>query len=226
MWSSTKTVAPTPSFAIIQLPVSNNFHIKGAHMQMIRDNQFDGRIRSDPHRYVDNFLEINILFQYGENQEKVVILDLYERNASHLSRTWSNQRHDNSNILSWFRRPTQEILDARGIFLYKTLNEFFKILEDKVLLKLNFSEDPQNPESKTVVSVGRSNIDSYHAILSEMFEALTRKFDSEFFIIRKVLKEMRDGHRDNHASQVYMSDDTPMCDPMEANYVQISWRIS
>ncbi|GKD38959.1 reverse transcriptase domain-containing protein [Tanacetum coccineum] len=291
MWSSTKTVAPTPSFAIIQLPVSNNFHIKGAHMQMIRDNQFDGRIRSDPHRYVDNFLEINILFQYGENQEEAVMLRTFPFLLSGEAKTWLNELNEGI-ITSWneireafisrdfspakFKRllneiysfhqlnnetlvqawicmkemlrtchghgltkgtiiqifyrgldgPTQEILDARGIFLYKTLNEFFKILEDKVLLKLNFSEDPQNPESKTVVSVGRSNIDSYHAILSEMFEALTRKFDSEFFIIRKVLKEMRDGHRDNHASQVYMSDDTPMCDPMEANYVQISWRIS
>ncbi|GJR79405.1 hypothetical protein Tco_0150190 [Tanacetum coccineum] len=31
---------------------------------------------------------------------------------------------------------------------------------------------------------------------------------------------MRDGRSDNHASQIYMSDDTLMCDPMEANYVQ------
>ncbi|GKF78365.1 hypothetical protein Tco_0233933, partial [Tanacetum coccineum] len=31
---------------------------------------------------------------------------------------------------------------------------------------------------------------------------------------------MRDGRRDNQASQIYLKDDTPMCDPMEANYVQ------
>ncbi|GKA49384.1 hypothetical protein Tco_0742457 [Tanacetum coccineum] len=36
----------------------------------------------------------------------------------------------------------------------------------------------------------------------------------------KELKEMRDGRRDNHTSQIYMKDDTPMCNPMEANYVQ------
>nr|GFA70123.1 reverse transcriptase domain-containing protein [Tanacetum cinerariifolium] len=34
--------------------------------------------------------------------------------------------------------PTQEILDAEGKFLYNTPNEAFKILEDKVLLKLDF----------------------------------------------------------------------------------------
>ncbi|GJZ68814.1 hypothetical protein Tco_0632364 [Tanacetum coccineum] len=92
--------------------------------------------------------------------------------------------------------PTQGILDAGGIFLYNTPNKAFKILEDNVLLKLDFSDDSQNnPKPERVVSAGGSNIDSYH------------------------LKEMRDGLRDNHASQIYMKDDTPMCDPYEANYV-------
>ncbi|GJV52468.1 hypothetical protein Tco_1448209 [Tanacetum coccineum] len=31
---------------------------------------------------------------------------------------------------------------------------------------------------------------------------------------------MRDGRKDNHASQIYMKDDTLMCEPQEANYVQ------
>ncbi|GJX98447.1 hypothetical protein Tco_0355466 [Tanacetum coccineum] len=31
---------------------------------------------------------------------------------------------------------------------------------------------------------------------------------------------MRDDRRDNHASHIYMKDDTSMCDPMEASYVQ------
>ncbi|GJX69222.1 hypothetical protein Tco_0304949 [Tanacetum coccineum] len=68
------TVAPTPSSAIVQRLISNNFFIKGTHMQMLWDNQFDGRIRSNPHRHVANFLEISNLFQYGENQEEAVML--------------------------------------------------------------------------------------------------------------------------------------------------------
>ncbi|GKA73562.1 hypothetical protein Tco_0779864 [Tanacetum coccineum] len=115
--------------------------------------------------------------------------------------------------------PTQGILDAGGIFLYNTPNEAFQILEDKVLLKLDFSGEFQI-SPKTVVSAGGSNIDSYHAMLMEKFEDLVTKIDSEFLIIRKELKEMRDGRRDNHASQIYMKDDTPMCEPHEANYVQ------
>ncbi|GJX79256.1 hypothetical protein Tco_0327405 [Tanacetum coccineum] len=31
---------------------------------------------------------------------------------------------------------------------------------------------------------------------------------------------MRDGHKDNHALDYYMKDDTPMCEPHQASYVQ------
>ncbi|GKA27044.1 hypothetical protein Tco_0713212 [Tanacetum coccineum] len=163
MWSSTRTVASTPSSAIVQLHISNNFHINVTHMQIIQDNQFDG--------------------EYDD--------------------------------------PTQVIHDAGGIFLYNTLNEAFKILKDNVLLKLDFSEESQNiPKPKTVVSASGSNIDSYHAILLDKFEAIATKINFEFLIIRKELKEMRDGRKDNQASQIYMKDNTPMCEPHEANYVQ------
>ncbi|GKF16825.1 hypothetical protein Tco_0061743 [Tanacetum coccineum] len=112
MWSSTRTVAPTPSSAIVQIPIPNNFFIKG-------------------------------------------------------------------------------ILDARGIFLYNTPNKAFKSLEDKVLLKLDFSDDSQNnPKPKTFVSVGGSNIDPDHAILIEKIEALATKIDSKFLKIKEELEEM------------------------------------
>ncbi|GKE94604.1 hypothetical protein Tco_1579459 [Tanacetum coccineum] len=57
-------------------------------------------------------------------------------------------------------------------------------------------------------------------MLMEKFKDLVTKIDSEFLIIRKELKEMRDGRRDNHTLQIYMKDDTPMCEPHEANFVQ------
>ncbi|GJU22187.1 hypothetical protein Tco_1155529 [Tanacetum coccineum] len=114
---------------------------------------------------------------------------------------------------------TQGILGAGGIFLYNTPNEAFKILEDKVLLKLDFSGKSQNnPKPKTVVFSGGNNINPDHSILMDKFKALAIKIDSEFVKIRKELKKMRDGRRDNDASEIYMSDDTPMCEPMEANY--------
>nr|GEW66781.1 hypothetical protein [Tanacetum cinerariifolium] len=72
---------------------------------------------------------------------------------------------------------TQGILDVRGIYLYKTPNEAFKILEDNVILKLDFSDDSQNPKPKTVVFTGGRNINPNHAILMEKFKALNTKND-------------------------------------------------
>ncbi|GJX36863.1 hypothetical protein Tco_0248420 [Tanacetum coccineum] len=259
MWSGTRTVAPTPSSAIIQLPISDNFHIKGTHMQMIRDNQIDGRIRFDPYRHVACFLEISNLFQYGKNQEEAVMLRTFPFLLSGEAKTCLNELNegtitsfhqlDNKNLVEACLRmkemlrtcyghgltkgtiiqifyhglddPTQGILDVGGIFLYNTPNEAFKILENKVLLKLDFSDDFQNsPKPKAVVSASGSNLNSDLAILVDKFKDLATKIYSEFLIIRKEIKEMRDGRRNNNASQIYLKDDMPMCDPMEANYVQ------
>nr|GEV85123.1 reverse transcriptase domain-containing protein [Tanacetum cinerariifolium] len=91
MWSRTRVVAPTPSSAIVELYVPNNIRIKGTHMQMLWDNQFNGRIRSDPHRHVVDFLEISNLFQYGENQEESVMLRTFPFSFSEEAKTWLNE---------------------------------------------------------------------------------------------------------------------------------------
>ncbi|GJR75681.1 hypothetical protein Tco_0088046 [Tanacetum coccineum] len=118
--------------------------------------------------------------------------------------------------------PNQEILDARGISLDKTLNEAFKILEGKGIIKLDFKKSSQNnPNLKTVVSAGGSNIIFDYEVLMEKFKALTTKIDTEFMNIRGELEGMQNDYRDdggNHASKIYESDDTPMCDPIEAYY--------
>ncbi|GKB72257.1 reverse transcriptase domain-containing protein [Tanacetum coccineum] len=256
---------------------------------MIQETQFDGRIWSDPHRHITNFLEITDLFHYGENQEEAVKLRTFHFSLSEEAKIWLNELNEGT-ITSWnemreafiiryfspakFKHllnkihsfhqltyktfvdawlrlkemlrtcyghgltkgtiiqifyhglddPTQGILNDRGIFLYKTPKKAFKILEDKVLLKLDFSKESHIiPYPKTVVFASGSNVNSNHEILMEKFEALATKFDTEFLKIRGELKEMRDGRindEGHHASQIYMSDDTLMCDPMEASYVQ------
>nr|GEU30092.1 reverse transcriptase domain-containing protein [Tanacetum cinerariifolium] len=100
MWSNTKIVAPIPSSAIIQCPISTTFRIKGTHMQMIWDNQFDGRIQSDPQRHISDFLEISSLFQYGENQEEAVMLRTFPFSLSKESKTWLNELNEGT-ITSW-----------------------------------------------------------------------------------------------------------------------------
>ncbi|GJZ33705.1 hypothetical protein Tco_0579141 [Tanacetum coccineum] len=248
MWSSTRIVAPTPSSNIIQRPISTNFRIKGTHMQMIWDNEFDGRIRSDPYRHVADFFKISNLFQYGENLEEAVMLRTFPFSLCEEAKIYFHQLDNETLVEAWVRLkemlricyrhgltkgtivhifyhgldgPTQGILDAEGIFLYNTPNEAFKILEDKVIFQLDFSGGSQNsPKPKTIISSGGNNINLDLSILVDKFKALATKIDSEFLIIRTELKEMQDGRRDNHALDDYLKDDTLMCEPNEANYVQ------
>ncbi|GJZ82162.1 hypothetical protein Tco_0647156 [Tanacetum coccineum] len=184
---------------------------------MIRDNQFDGRILPDPHRHVADFLEISNLFQYGENQEEAVMLMTFPFLLTEEAKICFHQLAHETLVEAWIRMkemlrtcyghgltkgmiiqifyrglddPTQGIFDVGGIFLYNTPNEDFKILDDKVLLKLDFSGDSQKPKPKTVVSADGSNINPDHTIFMEKFEALATKIDSEFLKIREELKEM------------------------------------
>nr|GFB10788.1 hypothetical protein [Tanacetum cinerariifolium] len=196
MWSSTRTIALTPSSAIIQRPISTNFRVKGTYMQMIRDNQFDGRIRSDPHRHIDDFLEISSLFQYGGNQKEAVMLTTFPFLLSEESNTCFHQLGNETLIEAWLclkemlricyghgltkgtivhifylglDGPTQGILVTEGIFFYNTPNEAFQILEDKVLLKLDFLGVFQI-SPKTFVFATGNNLNSNHAMLMEKFK--------------------------------------------------------
>ncbi|GJX61379.1 hypothetical protein Tco_0294279 [Tanacetum coccineum] len=201
MWSSTRVVAPSPSSTIIQLPIYNNFVIKGTiTMWKEMREAFVSRYFS-PVKFKRLLSEIHNFHQLA-----------HETFFTLLGLNWYSDD------------PTQGILDTRGIFLYNTPNEAFKILKDKVLLILDFLKSSQNnPKPKTIVFAGGSNIVSYHKILMEKFEDLAKIIDSEFLKTREELKEMRDGrinNEENHALQIFMSNDTPMCDPLEANYVQ------
>ncbi|GJZ64948.1 hypothetical protein Tco_0621644 [Tanacetum coccineum] len=124
MWSSTRTVASTPSSAIIQLPNSDNFFIKGTHMQMIRDHQFNRRIQSDPHRHIANFLEISNLFQYGENQEKTVMLRTFPFSLS----------VEAKNCVGTGRMKKKEI-KKDGMGLPKELNKEWKLNKKVLVMK-------------------------------------------------------------------------------------------
>ncbi|GJT84116.1 reverse transcriptase domain-containing protein [Tanacetum coccineum] len=246
MWSSTRTIAPTPSSAIVQIPILNDFRIKEEAV-MLRTfpfsfsgeaktwlNELDEGIITSWNELREAFISryfsparfkrlLHDIHNFHQLEHKILV-DAWLR-LKQMLRTCYGHGLTKGIIIEIFYHgldvPTQGILDAKGIFLYKTPNEAFKILEDKVLLKLDFlGESQNNPKPKTVVSAGGSNINSSHELLVEKLKALASKIDSEFLNISKELKEMRDGRRDNHASQIYMKDDAPMCDPMEANYVQ------
>ncbi|GJX60083.1 reverse transcriptase domain-containing protein, partial [Tanacetum coccineum] len=246
MWSSTMTVAPTTSSATIQRLISTNFRIKEEAV-MLRTFLFSlceeakiwlNELNEETITSWNELREAFISRYFSPAKFKRLLNDIHsfhQLGNEILVEAWIHLKemlricygHDltNGTIVHIFYHgldgPTQGIIDAGGIFLYNTPNEAFKIHEDKVLFQLDFSGGSQNsPKPKTVVSTGGNNINPDLAILVDEFEDLATKIDSEFLIIRKELKEMQDGRRDNHALDDYMEDDMPMCEPHEANYVQ------
>ncbi|GJT34643.1 reverse transcriptase domain-containing protein [Tanacetum coccineum] len=57
MWAADRVVAPTPGSAITILETANEFAIIGNHLTFVKENQFDGRIKTDPHKHIHEFTE-------------------------------------------------------------------------------------------------------------------------------------------------------------------------
>ncbi|GJT16549.1 hypothetical protein Tco_0875255 [Tanacetum coccineum] len=62
MWGNNQVVAPTPRAAIVAVDLGDNFTVKGHHFWMIKDRQFDGRARADPHKHIAEFIKIYEMF--------------------------------------------------------------------------------------------------------------------------------------------------------------------
>ncbi|GJV67876.1 reverse transcriptase domain-containing protein [Tanacetum coccineum] len=122
--------------------------------------------------------------------------------------------------------PTQGILDetARGIFLYKSQNQAFQFLEDKVLFELDWSIKSQNKHhQKFVAFANGSNSNDDNSRLMEKLEALIVKMDSQFQSLKEEMHEMHKNYNNrggNHTSKDCMNDDTPMCERHEVNSIQ------
>ncbi|GJZ65646.1 reverse transcriptase domain-containing protein [Tanacetum coccineum] len=119
---------------------------------------------------------------------------------------------------------TQAILDAGGIFLYKTPNEPHQLIEDRVLLKLDWSKDMKaKPICKTIAFAESSN----DSKLMEKMEALTINIDSQFKDIKGEIKEIRDGCNSYGGPHPSLEcDDKPVGGPKdeEANYAYKGYR--
>ncbi|GJT91588.1 hypothetical protein Tco_1080433 [Tanacetum coccineum] len=122
MWVADLVVAPTPGSAITIPKTANEFAIKGNHLTLVKGNQFDGRTKTDPHKHIHEFLGIYDMFKYRDIENEAVRLMI---------------------------EITQEVLNAAagGIFLYKTPNQAYQLLEDKLLLKLDWAKNQKTKSS-------------------------------------------------------------------------------
>ncbi|GJS79462.1 reverse transcriptase domain-containing protein [Tanacetum coccineum] len=110
---------------------------------------------------------------------------------------------------------TQEVLNAAagGIFLYKTPNQAYQLLEDKVLLKLDWAKIQKTKTSlkKTIAFAdkGSSNTDT-DKIMARM-DAMTMKMDAQY-------KELQS--RAKQSTPDLNEDDIPMSREEEAKFMQ------
>ncbi|GJW30537.1 hypothetical protein Tco_0047412 [Tanacetum coccineum] len=167
MWGNNRAVAPTPGAAIVGVDLGDNFTVKGHHLSMIKDRQFDERSRTDPHKHIAEFVEVCGMFRYGNTNADAVKLKLFPSSLAGEAKIWFNKLSPDE--------PTHAILDAGGIFLYKTPNEAHRLLEDRVLLKLDWSkENKAKPIQKTIALAESEE----HSSLLKKMEALTTRIDS------------------------------------------------
>ncbi|GJU75492.1 hypothetical protein Tco_1272562 [Tanacetum coccineum] len=118
--------------------------------------------------------------------------------------------------------PTQGMLNetAGGIFLYKSPNQAFQFLDDKLLFKLDWSTKSQNdhhPKSISFTDGSDSNTDN-----SRFMEKL-KAMDSQIISLNEELQDIRNRYselREGNASKKHLNDDTLMCERNEANYIR------
>ncbi|GJS92564.1 reverse transcriptase domain-containing protein [Tanacetum coccineum] len=117
---------------------------------------------------------------------------------------------------------TQGILDitAGGIFLYKTLNQAFQFLDDKVIFEHDWpikSKNEHHQKSVAFADRSNSNKDIYQS------RKKLKAMDSQIINLNKELQDTRNKYnelKEGNASKNHLNDDTPMCECHEANYIQ------
>ncbi|GJZ05921.1 reverse transcriptase domain-containing protein [Tanacetum coccineum] len=253
IWGNKRAVAPTLEAAIVAVDLGDNFTIKGHHLSMIKDRQFDGRSRADPHKHIAEFVEICGMFRYGNTNADAIKLNLFPSSLAGEAKIWFNGlspgvittwEEMRQGFISRFFPPAmfdrlmgeirgftqqhhESLVDAwlrMKDLLHSCHGHAHQLLKDRVLLKLDWSkENITKPLRKTVAFAESKE----HSPLLEKMKALTTRIDSQFKEIRGDMKEIRAGC--NKCGGPHLSsdcDDKPIGGPKEeeANYASGGYR--
>ena len=88
MINNVRATVTTPGSVIVAQALGNGFSVKGHHMQAIRDNQFDGVLRADPHKHLCDYEDLSSHFHYGPNITDAVRLTLFPLTLTGEAKTW------------------------------------------------------------------------------------------------------------------------------------------
>ncbi|GJS92874.1 hypothetical protein Tco_0799842 [Tanacetum coccineum] len=93
-WAADRVVAPTSCSAITIPETANEFAIKGNHLTLVKGNQFDGRIKTDPHKHIHEFLEIYDMFKNKDTENEAVRLMMFPLSLTGEEKTWLNELNE------------------------------------------------------------------------------------------------------------------------------------
>ncbi|GJZ86831.1 reverse transcriptase domain-containing protein [Tanacetum coccineum] len=186
MWAIDRVVATTPGFTITIPETANKFSIKEIRAFSQHENE----------SLNDAWIRIKEMLRncHGHNMSKGNIIKIFYHGLNEI---------------------TQEVLNsaAGGIFLYKTPNQAYQLLKDKVLLKLDWAKNQKTKSSfkKTVAfaAEGNSNFDT-NKIMAQM-DAMTIKMDAQYKELQSRAKQPTPDLDDN---------DIPMSREEEAKFMQ------
>ncbi|GJT90201.1 hypothetical protein Tco_1079046 [Tanacetum coccineum] len=198
MWAADHVVALTPCSAITITETTNEFAIKDFPPPLF--DQLLGEIRA---------------FSQHENETLTEVWLLMNK----MLKTCHGYNLSKGNIIKPFyhslNETTQEVLNATacGIFLYKTPNQAYQLLEEKVLVKLDWAKNQKTKSSlkKTIsfADEGSSNSDT-DKIMTRM-DSMTMKMDAQYKEFQSCSKQPNPDHND---------DDKPMSPEEEAKFMQ------
>ncbi|GKC77711.1 hypothetical protein Tco_1128485 [Tanacetum coccineum] len=110
---------------------------------------------------------------------------------------------------------TQEVLNAAagGIFLFKTPNQAYQLLEDKVLLKLDWAKNQKTKSSlkKTIAFADGGSSNSDTDKIMARIDAMIMKMDGQYKEFQSRSKQPNPDHND---------DNKPMSPEEEAKFMQ------
>ncbi|GJV56586.1 reverse transcriptase domain-containing protein [Tanacetum coccineum] len=185
MWAADRVVSPTTGFAITLPATANEFAIKDTENEVVRLMMFPLSLTREAKTWLDelnegtikNWNELHTLFisrffpsalfdrllgeirAFSQNENET-LTDTWLR-MKELLRNCQGHNVSKGNIIKIFyhglSETTQKALNAAagGIFLYKTPNQAYQLLEDKVLLKLYWAK---NQKSKPLKELSLSSM--------------------------------------------------------------------
>ncbi|GJV79199.1 reverse transcriptase domain-containing protein [Tanacetum coccineum] len=163
MWAADRVVASTPSSAITIPETANKFAIKALFDGLLREIRAFSQHENES--LTDAWLHIKKMLRncHGHNLSNGKIIKIFYQGLNEI---------------------TQEVLNAAagGIFLYKTPNQAYQLLKDKVVLKLDWAKNQKTKSSlkKTIAfAVEGSNNSDTDKIMARM-DAMTMKMDAQY----------------------------------------------